>query len=118
MKHFKSKLTGRTIPLEDQCFYCKEIQECVLAMAVHPRYKCKDFNEDPERRVAGSETDQKSMDWKESITQLCNTTINEVDIVVGQINKSKHEKPVLVLKMFSDGKYSCYIEDEEGREYV
>lgn len=58
------------------------------------------------------------MDWKESITQLCNATINEIDMVVENINKSKHENPVFVLKMFSDGTYSCYIEDEEGCEYV
>jgi hypothetical protein len=57
------------------------------------------------------------MDWKESITHLCNVTINEIDMVVENINKSKHEKPVFVLKMFSDGTYSCYIEDEEGCEY-
>lgn len=58
------------------------------------------------------------MDWKKSITHLCNATINEIDMVVENINKSKHEKPVFVLKMFSDGAYSCYIEDEEGCEYV
>ena len=58
------------------------------------------------------------MDWKQSITQLCNTCINEVDMVVDKINKSEHEKPVFVLKMFSDGKYSAYIEDERNSEYV
>ncbi len=58
------------------------------------------------------------MDWKKSITQLCNTAINEVDMVVQEINKSKHEKPVFVLKLFSDGTYSAYIEDESRCEYV
>ena len=58
------------------------------------------------------------MDWKQAITQLCNTCINEVDMVVDQINKSEHEKPVFVLKIFSDGKYSAYIEDERNSEYV
>lgn len=58
------------------------------------------------------------MSWKESITKLCNICINEVDIVVDQINNSKHKKPVFVMKMFSDGKYSAYIEDEENCEYV
>lgn len=58
------------------------------------------------------------MDWKKSITQLCNTTINEIDMVVQEISKSKHKKPVFVLKMFSDGTYSAYIEDEEYSQYV
>ena len=58
------------------------------------------------------------MDWKQSITQLCNTCINEIDMVVDEINKSKHEKPVFVLKMFSDGKYSAFIEDEKESIYV
>ena len=58
------------------------------------------------------------MDWKKSITKICNTAINEVDMVVQEINESKHEKPVLVLKLFSDGTYSAYIEDESRCEYV
>ena len=58
------------------------------------------------------------MGWKQSITQLCNTCINEVDMVVDKINESKHEKPVFVMKMFSDGRYSAYIEDEKESQYV
>jgi hypothetical protein len=58
MKHFKSKLTGRVIPLLDQCFYCKQLKTCELSMTVHPPYKCPYFDEDPEVRVAGSETNQ------------------------------------------------------------
>lgn len=58
------------------------------------------------------------MDWKQSITQLCTTCINEIDMVVDEISKSKHEKPVFVLKMFSDGKYSAFIEDEKESIYV
>lgn len=58
------------------------------------------------------------MNWKESIIQLCNTCINEIDMVVDKINESKHEKPVFVLKMFSDGNYSAYIEDEKVSQYV
>ena len=58
------------------------------------------------------------MDWKISITALCNTCINEIDMVVDEINKSKHEKPVFVLKMFSDGTYSAFIEDEKENIYV
>ena len=58
------------------------------------------------------------MDWKESIIHLCNTCIDEIDMVVEEISKSKHENPVFVLKMFSDGNYSCFIEDEKDCQYV
>lgn len=54
------------------------------------------------------------MNLRQSIIHLCNTIINEIDMVVEEINKSKHEKPVFVLKIFSDGTYSSYIADEEN----
>ena len=53
MKQFKSKLTGRTILTQDQCFYCKYVGTCFFCMAAFPPYKCPNFDEDTERSVAG-----------------------------------------------------------------
>ena len=50
------------------------------------------------------------MNWKEAITEMCNTTINEIDTVVNKIESVTYKKPVFVLKVYSDNKYSCYIE--------
>lgn len=90
MKHFKSKLTGRTIPFIDQCFYCKNFRGCVLSMAAHPSYKCKNFDEDPEVRVVGSETNQEKKNsiadkFKHIEKTNSETTIKE--IIDGITNK-------------------------------
>ncbi len=53
------------------------------------------------------------MNWKEAIIEMCNTTINEVDMVVKKIESVTHKKPTFVLKVYSDNTYSCYIEEEQ-----
>lgn len=58
------------------------------------------------------------MNWKEAITEMCNTTINEIDTVVNKIESVTYKKPVFVLKVYSDNKYSCYIEEEYDKRKV
>ena len=58
------------------------------------------------------------MDWKEAITEMCNTTLNEIDMVVKKIESVSHKKPVFVLKVYSDNTYSCYIEKEQEKHDV
>ena len=53
MKQFKSKLTGRTIQTQDQCFYCKYVSTCFSMVVGHPPWKCSNFDEDTERCVSG-----------------------------------------------------------------
>lgn len=58
------------------------------------------------------------MKWKEAITEMCNTTLNEIDMVVKKIESVTHKKPTFVLKVYSDNTYSCYIEEEQEKRNV
>lgn len=58
------------------------------------------------------------MNWKESITEMCNTTIKEIDAVVQKIESVNYNKPVFVLKVYSDNTYSCYIDEEQVKRDV
>ena len=53
------------------------------------------------------------MSWKESIEKLYNSIIEDTDKIAEYINATGYDKPVFVLKLYSDGLYSCYIENEE-----
>lgn len=58
------------------------------------------------------------MNWKEAIISMCNTTINEVDMVVKKIESVNYKNPVFVLRVYSDNTYSCYIDEEQENQNV
>lgn len=56
--------------------------------------------------------------WKLSIRTVCNKVSSQADDIVKVINESGFEKPVVVIKLFSDHTVSVYVneEDEENNQ--
>ena len=52
--------------------------------------------------------------WKHCIRNLCGKISNQADDVVKTINESGFEKPVLVMKLFSD--HTCVVYVNEWKE--
>lgn len=51
--------------------------------------------------------------WKMSILDVCNKVSNQADDVVKVINESGFEKPVVVIKLFSDHTVTVYVNEED-----
>lgn len=51
--------------------------------------------------------------WKMLIRTVCNRVSNQADDVVKMINESCFEKPVVVIKLFSDHTVAVYVNEED-----
>ena len=54
--------------------------------------------------------------WKMSIWTVCSKVSSQADDVVKVINESGFEKPVVVIKLFSDHTVSVYVNEEDEED--